>query len=187
MWETLEITIGRDIKFHKTFYLHVENKVQIIEGKIWNNRLNPQIMSPRNFSRFPQVSLAFCTLHTLQCKCHFAHGGTPGAEGRWKEGSGSSWSSADWWHSEGRCTLECACREGEINNEGQWTEHWIAFLPGWIGNKALWFYTQILQVDIPRGVWKSVTALNSCSTKKTVKDFKLLLCFVLRKTDRFGY
>lgn len=72
---------------------------------------------------------------------------------------------------------QCACRGGEINKEGQWTGLWIALVPGWIGNEALWFYNQNLQVDIPRGVWKSVSALNSCFTKETVKDFELLLCF----------
>lgn len=78
---------------------------------------------------------------------------------------------------------QCACREGDINKEGQWTEYWIALLSGWIGNEAPWFYIQNLQVDIPRGVWKSVSAVNSCFTKERVKDFKVLLCFVLRKMD----
>lgn len=76
-----------------------------------------------------------------------------------------------------------ACREGEINKEGQWTECWIALLSGWIGYKARWFYPQNLQVDMPRGVWKSASALNSCFTKERAKEFKILLFFVLRKMD----
>lgn len=97
-----------------------------------------------------------------------------GAMGRGKERSGSSWQPRG---------KEFTGSEGEIDKEGQWAEYLIALLPGWTVSKAPWFYNQNLQADIPRGVWKSVSALNSCFTRETVKGIKLLLCFGLGKMD----